>query len=263
MRTALTIAGSDSGAGAGIQADLKTFAALGVYGTSAITALTAQNTERVTRVFTIPPDMVVAQIDAVADDISIDAVKTGMLATPEIVMAVADALARRHLPRIVVDPVMVAKGGDLLLTAEGVVCVRTHLLRCALVVTPNRPEAEVLTGRGVATLADAREAARVLHGCGAGAVVVKGGHFDGDVLINLLFDGRDFFEFATPRIATRHTHGTGCTFASAIAAGLALGDTVPAAVQRATEYVAGAIAAGLPVGHGHGPVDHFWQRRRR
>jgi hydroxymethylpyrimidine/phosphomethylpyrimidine kinase len=261
MRSALTIAGSDSGAGAGIQADLKTFAALGVYGTSAIAALTAQNTERVTRVFCIPADMVVAQIDAVADDIPIDAVKTGMLATPEIVAAVADALARRQLPRIVVDPVMVAKSGDLLLTTAAVASVRTHLIPRALVATPNRPEAEVLARRGVAPLADAREAARVVHGFGAGAVVVKGGHFDGDVLVNLLFDGRDFFEFATPRIATRHTHGTGCTFASAIAAGLALGATVPEAVERATAYVAGAIAAGLPIGHGHGPVDHFWRMR--
>jgi hydroxymethylpyrimidine/phosphomethylpyrimidine kinase len=261
MRTALTIAGSDSGAGAGIQADLKTFAALGVYGTSAITALTAQNTERVARVFTVPPDVVVAQIETVADDIAIDAVKTGMLATSAIVLAVADALGRRRLPRIVVDPVMVAKSGDLLLTADAVESVRRHLLPHAMVVTPNRPEAEVLSGLAVATLADAQEAARVLHGCGAGAVVVKGGHFDGEVLVNLLFDGRDFVEFATPRIATRHTHGTGCTFASAIAAGLALGDTVPEAVGRATSYVAGAIAAGLPIGHGHGPVGHFWQRR--
>jgi hydroxymethylpyrimidine/phosphomethylpyrimidine kinase len=261
MRTALTLAGSDSGGGAGIQADLKTFAALGVYGTSAIAALTAQNTVRVTRVFGIPPDVVVAQIDAIADDIEVHAVKTGMLATPAIVAAVAEALARRQLPHVVVDPVMVAKSGDLLLDADAVESVRTYLLPRAQVVTPNRPEAEVLTGRKVVTPADAREAARILHGLGAGAAVVKGGHFEGAVLVNLLFDGRDFFEFATPRVATRHTHGTGCTFASAIAAGLALGDTVPQAVERATTYVAGAIASGMPIGRGHGPVDHFWKWR--
>jgi len=261
MRTALTIAGSDSGGGAGIQADLKTFAALGVYGTSAITALTAQNTERMTRVFGIPPDMVVAQIDAVADDIAIDAVKTGMLATAPIVEAVASALARRAFPHVVVDPVMVAKSGDLLLATDAVESVRTRLLALATVVTPNRPEAEVLTGRRVVSAADAREAARALHGAGARAVVIKGGHFEGDTLLNLLFDGDDFHEFATERIHTRHTHGTGCTFASAIAARLALGATLADAVDLATQSVAGAIAAGLPIGHGHGPVDHFWERR--
>jgi hydroxymethylpyrimidine/phosphomethylpyrimidine kinase len=261
MRTALTIAGSDSGGGAGIQADLKTFAALGVYGTSAIAALTAQNTERVTRVFGIPPDMVVAQIDTVADDIEIHAVKTGMLATPDIVAAVAGAIARRKLPHVVVDPVMVAKSGDLLLAPDAVESARTRLLPLAEIVTPNRPEAEVLAGRRVVTADDARVAARIIHGFGAGAVVIKGGHFEGDVLVNLLFDGSAFYEFETPRVATRHTHGTGCTFASAIAAGLARGDTLPNAVQRATDYVAGAIANGLPIGHGHGPVDHFWRWR--
>jgi hydroxymethylpyrimidine/phosphomethylpyrimidine kinase len=259
MRTALTIAGSDSGGGAGIQADLKTFAALGVFGTSAIAALTAQNTERVTRVFEIPPDMVLAQIDAVADDIRIDAVKTGMLASPVIVRVVAGAIAARGWTDVVVDPVMVAKSGDLLLAPEAVDSVRTDLLPRARVVTPNRPEAEVLAGRAVSTLADAREAARVLHAFGAAAVVVKGGHFEGPTLVNVLYDGRDFFEFATTRVATRHTHGTGCTFASAIAAGLALGDTLPSAVDRATQYVAGAVANGLAIGHGHGPVDHFWR----
>jgi hydroxymethylpyrimidine/phosphomethylpyrimidine kinase len=261
MRTALTIAGSDSGGGAGIQADLKTFAALGVYGTSAIAAITAQNTERVTRVFGIPPDVVIAQIDAVAEDIDIHAVKTGMLATPDIVSAVAGAIARLELPHVVVDPVMVAKSGDLLLTPDAVESVRSTLLPLAEIVTPNRPEAEVLAGRTIATSDDARQAARAIHGCGAGAVVIKGGHFEGDVLVNLLFDGTRFFEFETARVNTRHTHGTGCTFASAIAAGLARGDTVANAVQRATEYVAGAIASGLSIGRGHGPVDHFWRWR--
>jgi hydroxymethylpyrimidine/phosphomethylpyrimidine kinase len=259
MHTALTIAGSDSGGGAGIQADLKTFAALGVYGTTAIAAVTAQNTERVTRVFEIPPDMVLAQIDAVADDMVIHAVKTGMLSSPAIVQAVAGAIAARGWTEVVVDPVMVAKSGDLLLAPEAVESMRRDLLPRARILTPNRPEAEVLTGRAVSSLADARDAARTLHALGAYAVVVKGGHFEGPTLVNVLYDGRDFFEFATERVATRHTHGTGCTFASAIAAGLALGDTLPAAVDRATQYVAGAIANGLAIGHGHGPVDHFWR----
>ena len=156
---------------------------------------------------------------------------------------------------------MVAKSGDLLLAADAVDRVRARLLPLASVVTPNRPEAEVLTGRAVVSAADARNAARALHGAGARAVVIRGGHFEGDTLVNVLFDGHDFHEYATPRIATRHTHGTGCTFASAIAARLALGDTLTAAVDRATRYVAGAITAGLPIGHGHGPVDHFWERR--
>ncbi len=259
MRTALTIAGSDSGGGAGIQADLKTFAAFGVYGTSAIAALTAQNTERVTRVYEIPTDMVVAQIDAVADDIRIDAVKTGMLASAEIVRAVVGAIRARGWTDVVVDPVMTAKSGDLLLAPESVESVRSALLPCARVITPNRPEAEVLSGRRVTTTADARDAARALHAVSGAAVVVKGGHFEGPTLVNVLFDGHELFEFATERIATRHTHGTGCTFASAIAAGLALGDSVPAAVERATRYVAGAIAHGLAIGRGHGPVDHFWR----
>jgi hydroxymethylpyrimidine/phosphomethylpyrimidine kinase len=258
MRTALTIAGSDSGAGAGLQADLKTFAALGVYGTSAIAALTAQNTERVTRVFEIPADMVVAQIDAVADDIHIDAVKTGMLASAAVVSAVASAIEARGWEDVVVDPVMVAKSGDLLLAPEAVQSVRTLLLPRARVLTPNRPEAEVLAGHSITTPSHARDAARALHALGSAAVVIKGGHFEGPTLVNLLYDGRDFFEFTTERIATRHTHGTGCTFASAIAAGLALGDTVVEAVDRATRYVAGAVAHGVQIGHGHGPVDHFW-----
>jgi hydroxymethylpyrimidine/phosphomethylpyrimidine kinase len=184
-----------------------------------------------------------------------------MLATPGIVVAVAAALGRRAFPHVVVDPVMVAKSGDLLLAPEAVDRVRTDLLPRSTVLTPNRPEAEVLAGRRVLSPPDAREAARVLHGAGARAVVIKGGHFEGDTLVNLLFDGRDFLEFATPRIATRHTHGTGCTFASAIAARLALGDALADAVDGATRYVAGAIANGLSIGHGHGPVDHFWDWR--
>jgi hydroxymethylpyrimidine/phosphomethylpyrimidine kinase len=261
MPTALTIAGSDSGGGAGIQADLKTFAALGVYGTSALAAVTAQNTLAVTRVFELPVDMVTAQIDAVASDIGVDAVKTGMLSSAAIVRAVAEAVTLWRLPNLVVDPVMVAKSGDLLLKEDAVASVRDRLLPLAAVVTPNRPEAEVLTGRPVRTRGEARDAARALHDAGARAVVIKGGHFEGSTLVNLLFDGSAFHEFTTARVETRHTHGTGCTFAAAIAAHLARGRPLVEAVQLATEYVAGAVAHGLPIGRGHGPVDHFWGGR--
>jgi hydroxymethylpyrimidine/phosphomethylpyrimidine kinase len=261
MPTALTIAGSDSGAGAGIQADLKTFAALGVYGTSAIAAVTAQNTVRVSGVHLLPPAFIVQQIDAVVADIAVDAVKTGMLGTSEIVEAVAGAIERLGLPRIVVDPVMVAKSGDRLIADDAVHAVRERLLPLATVVTPNRLEAEVLLGAAVNTGEDAAGAARALVARGAKAAVVKGGHFDEPEVIDLLFDGHAFYEFRHPRQDTRHTHGTGCTFASAIAACLARGAELPAAVQEASDYVAGAIAHGIAIGHGHGPLDHFWALR--
>jgi hydroxymethylpyrimidine/phosphomethylpyrimidine kinase len=260
MVTALTIAGSDSGGGAGIQADLKSFAAHGVYGTSAITALTAQNTQSVREVFAVPPEFVVAQIDAVASDITVHAAKTGMLATPEIVEAVAHALSRWAFPHVVVDPVMVAKSGDQLLADSAVLSVRRDLVPRASVVTPNRMEAEVLIGKPVLTRADARDAARRLVDLGARAAIVKGGHFDEVDVLDLLFDGSTFHEFRHPRQQTRHTHGTGCTFAAALAANLALGHALPDAVQRTTDYVAGAIAHGLAIGGGHGPLDHFWNR---
>ena len=262
MVTALTIAGSDSGGGAGIQADLKTFAAHGVYGTSAIAALTAQNTVAVTGVHAVTAAFVVRQIETVASDIRIDAVKTGMLATPEVVDAVAGAITRLSLPHVVVDPVMVAKSGDLLLAEEAVDRVRRALLPLAAVVTPNRMEAEVLTGHAVLTRADARDAARRLVAMGAKAVVVKGGHFDEDDVIDLLYDAAHFHEFRHERQQTRHTHGTGCTFAAAIAANLALGHPLHASVERATDYLAGAIRHGIAIGNGHGPLDHFWRLRR-
>ncbi len=259
MVTALTIAGSDSGGGAGIQADLKTFAALGLYGTSAITALTAQNTLAVTSVHLVPAAFVVAQIDAIADDIPIAAAKTGMLATAPIVRAVADALRRRRFPWLVVDPVMVAKSGDRLLDESAVREVRTALIPLASVITPNRMETEALTGHPVASRDDAREAARALVDLGARAAVVKGGHFDDADVVDLLYDGRDFHEFRHARQHTANTHGTGCTFAAAVAAHLALGHALPDAVERSVAYVAGAIAHGLAIGRGHGPLDHFWR----
>jgi hydroxymethylpyrimidine/phosphomethylpyrimidine kinase len=261
MRTALTIAGSDSGGGAGIQADLKTFAAHGVYGTSAITAVTAQNTVGVTAVVTLEADFVTAQIEAVAGDIALHSVKTGMLATAAIVEAVAAAIEELELPLVVVDPVMVAKSGDRLLDDDGVQMLCAELVPRAMVVTPNIPEAEVLSGRVIRSLDDAHEAARRIQAMGCTAVIIKGGHAVGDEVIDLLFDGDAFTEFRMPRIKTNNTHGTGCTFASAIAANLALGHNLRDSTERAQRYVAGAIRHGLSIGRGHGPLDHFWQTR--
>ena len=261
IRTALTIAGSDSGGGAGIQADLKTFAALGVYGMSAITAVTAQNTVGVVAAHSLPADFVTAQIEAVASDIHVHATKTGMLASAAIVEAVAAAITALELPLVVVDPVMLAKSGDRLLDDDAVMAMVKELLPRAFVVTPNIPEAIALSGMSIASLEDAKAAAVRIHQFGPSAVVVKGGHAVGDELVDLLFDGHAFLELRTPRIDTRNTHGTGCTFASAIAAHLALGDSLVDAVTRAQSYVAGAIRHGLAIGHGHGPLDHFWQHR--
>lgn len=260
VRVAITIAGSDSGGGAGIQADLKTFAALGVYGTCAITAITAQNTVSVSDVLSLPADIVTAQIEAVASDIPIHATKTGMLGNAAIVEAVVAAIDGLNLPLVVVDPVMIAKSGDRLVDDDGMRAVRMELLSRALVVTPNIPEAEVLSGLPIRSPEDAREAARRIHGMGP-SVIIKGGHGDGDDLVDLLFHDGVFVPFHTRRIHTRNTHGTGCTFAAAVAAHLALGDGLPEACARAQAYVSGAIRHGLAIGRGHGPLDHFWNRR--
>jgi hydroxymethylpyrimidine/phosphomethylpyrimidine kinase len=265
MRTALTIAGSDSSGGAGIQADLKTFAALGVYGTCAITAVTAQNTIGVTASTVLEADLVIAQIEAVAGDIQVHATKIGMLATAAIVEAVVAAIEEVELPLVVADPVMLAKSGQRLLDDDGVEALRTELLPLVRVVTPNLPEAEALSGRRIRSLADARDAARRIQEMGARAVIVKGGHStytsDNDVIVDVLLDDDAFHEFRTPRIETKNTHGTGCTLSAAVAAYLALGHALPDAAARAQQYVAGAIAHALPIGHGHGPLDHFWQTR--
>ena len=255
-RAALTIAGSDSGGGAGIQADLKTFAALGVYGTSAITAITAQNTVTVTDVLALPPAIVVAQIDAVADDLPVHAVKIGMLATADIAAAVAAALRRRALPHVVLDTVMVAKGGASLLDAAAVAAVREALFPLADVITANGPEAAALTELPVDSVAQARRAAERLVALGAKAAIVKGGHLRGPA-VDVLYDGTAFTELRAERIDTPHTHGTGCTFASAIAARLALGDGLADAVRFAKSYVTEAIRRAPGLGHGHGPLEHF------
>jgi len=258
MKTVMTIAGSDSGGGAGIQADLKTFAALGVYGTSVVTAVTAQNTLGVTAVHEIPPEIVAAQIDAVVSDIGADAVKTGMLASAPIIEVVAAKVRQHHLPNLVVDPVMVAKSGDPLLRQEAVTVLRDLLLPLATVVTPNLPEAEILVGRSLPDGEAVRRAAREIVALGPRAVVMKGGHASGDVVVDILFDGVTFREYTAPRIDTRSTHGTGCTFASAIAAGLARGLRVEEAVAEAKEYVTAALRNAKPIGGGHGPVHHFY-----
>jgi hydroxymethylpyrimidine/phosphomethylpyrimidine kinase len=269
MKTALTIAGSDSGGGAGIQADLKTFAAFGVYGTSAITAVTAQNTVGIATVAPLSADLVTAQIETIAGDIQIHATKIGMLATAAIVEAVAAAIEELELPMVVLDPVLISSSGERLLDADGVQALCHELLPLARVVTPNIPEAEALSGRRIRSLGDARDAARRLQDMGARAVVITGGHAPGTAeyapsadVIDLLVEERTIHEFRTSRIESRHTHGTGCTFASAVAAGLALGFALTDAARDAQEYVAGAIRNGLEIGHGHMVLDHWWNRRR-
>jgi hydroxymethylpyrimidine/phosphomethylpyrimidine kinase len=263
MPIALTIAGSDPSGGAGIQADLKTFAAHGVYGASAITAVTVQSTRGVESIAPLEADLVTAQIEAVAGDLAIDATKIGMLATAAIVEAVAAAIKELDLPLVVVDPVLVSTSGTRLLDDDGVRVMCSELLRLARVVTPNVPEAEVLSGRRVSSPAAAREAARRLHDMGAAAVIVTGGHATwhshAPEVVDLLFDGHAFQEFRAPRVTGRETHGTGCTFASAVAAGLARGLALPEAAARAQQYVAGAIAHAPGIGHGRGPLDHFWR----
>lgn len=257
MRTALTIAGSDSGGGAGIQADLKTFAAHGVYGTSAITAVTAQNTLGVTAWEAVSTGLVVAQIEAVMSDIGADAVKTGMLANADIVQAVASAGRRLGLANLVIDPVMIAKGGDRLLEPAAVDAIMDALLPLARIVTPNVPEAEVLAGMAITSLDDMREAGRRILGLGPRVVLVKGGHLGGATSIDVTVTAGACEEMGAERLATRHTHGTGCTLASAIAANLALGLDDLHAIRKAKAYVTEAIRRAPGIGRGHGPLGHF------
>jgi hydroxymethylpyrimidine/phosphomethylpyrimidine kinase len=252
----LTIAGSDSGGGAGIQADLKTITALGGFGMSVVTALTSQNTLGVHAIHEIPVDFIAAQFDAVASDIGIDAAKTGMLASVEILKVVAAKIRQYGVEKLVVDPVMVAKGGARLIRDEAIEALIQELLPLAFVATPNVPEAETLAGIPVAGPEDMKEAARIIHGLGARHVVVKGGHLSGSAL-DILYDGRDFYEFDAERIATRDTHGTGCTFSAAIAVGLARGKSVAEAVGDAKTYIGQAIHYAWRIGAGHGPTNHL------
>ena len=256
--TAMTIAGSDSGGGAGIQADLKAFAANGVHGTSAISAITAQNTVRVADALALPPALVASQIDAIMEDIGADAVKTGMLPNAAIIAAVADKIREHALATLVVDPVMVTSAGDRLLEDDAVDAVRGELMPLAMLATPNIREAAVLTGSPVNTLDDMRRAAKSLcETTGVSATLVKGGHLDGPA-IDVLYDGAMFTEFTAPRIETTNNHGTGCTMASTIAANLAKGADLRQAVARAKAYVTSAIRSASPIGAGHGPLNHFY-----
>jgi hydroxymethylpyrimidine/phosphomethylpyrimidine kinase len=255
---ALTIAGSDSGGGAGIQADLKTFAALGVHGTSAITAITAQNTVTVTDIFELSPSLISAQIAAVVDDIGVSAAKTGMLSSAAIIDAVATAIKRHSIGNLVVDPVMVAKGGARLLRDDAVDALRTQLLPLAAIITPNLPEAAVLLGRSISSLDERRQAARDLVALGSHAAVVKGGHA-GDDVIDVYFDGVELVELEAERIATNNTHGSGCVFSAAVTAGLAKGRQPLDSVREAKQFITGAIEGSLELGGGHGPVNPMFK----
>ncbi len=267
MRTsiALTIGGSDSGGGAGIQADLKTFAALGVYGASVITAVTAQNTKGVSGIHDVPPGFITAQIDAVMSDLAVNAIKIGMVSRPEAIVAIADGLWRWQPRHVVFDPVMVATSGDRLLSADAIDMLRRRLIPMASIITPNLPEAAALLD---ATLAQdeaaIEEQGRALLELGCPAVLIKGGHGSGAQSIDVLVTRDAVLRFAAPRVETRNTHGTGCTLSSAIAAGLAKGEDLGAAVTHAKTYISAAIAAAdrLSVGQGHGPVHHFHAFKR-
>lgn len=254
---ALTIAGSDSGGGAGIQADLKTFHAFGVFGTSAITALTAQNTLGVSAVHAVPIEIARAQIRAVASDLRPAACKTGMLATADLVMAIAEVIREEKLENYVLDPVMVATSGARLLDPAAEGAVIEHLLPLCTVVTPNLDETSILVGRPVEDVAGMRAAAKELVDRGARAALVKGGHLQGDEVVDILFDGREYRSWRRPKLETSHTHGTGCTLSAAIAAGLAHGRPLIDAIEDGLDFVARAIAEAPGLGSGHGPLNHF------
>lgn len=259
--TCLTIAGSDSSGGAGIQADLKTMSALGVYGATAITAITAQNTTGVTAIMPVTPEVVLAQIAAVASDIRPDAVKIGMLFSRPIIEAVAQGIESHRLSRIVLDPVMISTSGSRLLEPDAISAMTERLFPLADIITPNRFEAEHLSGMKISNADDAATAAGIILGLGARAVLIKGGHFDGTTKTDYLFTDTGYRQqFAAAKIDTRNTHGTGCTLSSAIAAHLAKGLSIPEAVARAKDYLSAALAAGanVAIGSGHGPVNHFF-----
>jgi hydroxymethylpyrimidine/phosphomethylpyrimidine kinase len=255
----MTIAGSDSGGGAGIQADLKVFLALGCHGTSAVTALTAQNTVGVRAIHEIPEDFVVAQIEAIVDDMGVDAAKTGMLASAPIVEAVAKAVEAAGIHDLVVDPVFVSKHRDRLLAEDAIAALKSRLIPLAVVITPNLYEAGALVGHDVRGLDGMKEAAQELLKLGPGAVLVKGGHLDGDRATDVLYDGSRMIELDAPRFDTEDTHGTGCAISAAITAQLAKGDDLETSVRVAKEFVSGAIERSLRLGRGYGPVNPGWR----
>ncbi len=255
---ALTIAGSDSGGGAGIQADLKTFQERKVFGMSAITAVTAQNTLGVQGVYPLTEEAIAKQIDSVVTDLRPDAIKTGMLFSSDIIRIVADKLHKYELKNVVVDPVMIAKGGQSLLQQEAIAALNDVLLPLSEVVTPNIPEAEIMTGYEITTMEQRKEAAKNLHSLGVKNVVIKGGHDQSqEEMIDLVYDGQFFHEIVHKRVETKHTHGTGCTFAACVAAELAKGATILEAVQLASDFVHAAIKDTLEIGNGHGPTNHW------
>jgi hydroxymethylpyrimidine/phosphomethylpyrimidine kinase len=263
MKKALTIAGSDSGGGAGIQADLKTFQELEVFGTSALTAVTAQNTLGVQAVYPMSTEAVRKQIESIGEDMGTDALKTGMLFNAEIIKAVSEMIEYYDWKNVVVDPVMIAKGGASLLQMEAISALREDLLPHAMVITPNIPEAEVLTGLKIRTHEDKQEAAKRLYDLGVKNVVVKGGHDqDQNVSMDLLYDGNDFTTFTSTRVQTKNTHGTGCTFSAAVTAELAKGESVYGAVSKAKHFIQAAIENQLLIGQGHGPTNHWAYRKR-
>ena len=258
IKCALTIAGSDGSGGAGIQADLKTYHALGVYGLSAITAVTVQNTQKVYAVQPIDPQIVHDQIVCLFDDIPVAAVKIGMIPNTEVMEAVALALKKVQAPPVVLDPVMISTSGHDLLKPAGRQALVTQLFPLAGVVTPNIQEAEALLGTVITTMAHMEQAAKKICRLGAARVVVKGGHLAGDLAVDLLYDGRTFHHLSAPRLDTPHTHGTGCTFSAAVAAFTAKGESLPDAVRHAKHYITGAIAHALGIGRGRGPTHHFY-----
>lgn len=264
MKKALTIAGSDSGGGAGIQADLKTFQELQVFGMSALTAVTAQNTLGVHGVYPMSVEAVNKQIQAIGEDIGTDALKTGMLFNAEIIEAVSEQIKVFNWENVVVDPVMIAKGGASLLLQEAISAMKIYLLPLAKVITPNIPEAEVLTGMSIQTIEEKKEAARRLHAFGVKNIVIKGGHDENESkAIDLLFDGKEFYTFTSKRINTKNTHGTGCTFSAALTAELAKGSSVYESVLTAKDFIQAAIEEDLEIGQGHGPTNHWAYRKRR
>ena len=254
----LTIAGSDSSGGAGIQADLKAMSANGAFGMSVLTSITAQNTCGVAAVFHLPPSIIEAQLDAIFSDIPVAVAKTGMLGTSDIVTTVSRRLAKQHMKYLVIDPVMVAKGGQPLLDQDAIAILKAELLPQASLLTPNIYEAEILSGMSIKTLADVRAAAKFIYQLGCKHVLIKGGHLSEQPGTDLLYDGRFFRMYKTEFIQTSTTHGTGCTFASAIAAHLAKGKTISDAIEAAKHYTTEAIRHGLALGKGHGPTDHFY-----
>ncbi|PTX55038.1 hydroxymethylpyrimidine/phosphomethylpyrimidine kinase [Melghirimyces profundicolus] len=260
---ALTIAGSDSGGGAGIQADLKTFQELGAFGMSALTAVTAQNTQGVSGIYEMTAEAVARQMDAVLEDIGVDALKTGMIANVEIMETIAEKIRQHGVGPLVVDPVMVAKSGHSLLEKDARKALTQTLLPLALLVTPNLPEAEILVNQQLDTEAKRKDGARRILDMGASAVVIKGGHLEGETASDLFYDGESFLTFSAPRIHTRHTHGTGCTFSAAVTAELAKGRNLADAVYTAKKFITRAIARPLELGKGHGPTNHWAYNRDR